>query len=192
MSEIDTQKKQIRKQIKDKLALVTPKQRLDYSKKIIDQIVEMDEFKKAGVVMTFLSLPHEVETAQLILQAWRMGKTVVVPKISWQQRHMIAVEINSLETGFSIDTMGLKNPTTGVPFAMEDIDIVITPGLAFDQTGCRLGRGGGYFDRFFANENLKAIKCAVGFSVQVVQKLPTDDTDIAIDCLVTEKQTYRF
>ncbi len=81
--------------------------------------------------MMYLSLPHELDTSEAILTAWQMGKTVVVPKISWQQRHMIPVEINSLETGFSEEVMGLRNPITGVPVPFEEIDMVVAPGLGF-------------------------------------------------------------
>lgn len=185
-------KKDLRRILKTKLNEMDEIQRIEQSKIICSSLVSLKEFKSAGVIMIFLSLPHEVDTASIILKAWQQGKVVAVPKISWQQRHMIPIQINSLETGFSTDGYGLKNPVTGVPVPIEDIDIVITPGLGFDKKGNRLGRGGGYFDRFFANSTLRAFKCAICYSQQVVDEVPMDETDIAIDCLVTDKETLLF
>lgn len=185
-------KKELRKNIKLKLSELTAEKVKLKSSSIARKMMTMPEFKHAGVIMVFLSLPHEVDTASIILHAWQQGTMVAVPKISWEQRHMIPVQINSLETGFSTDGYGLKNPVTGVPVPLEDIDIVVTPGLCFDKKGNRLGRGGGYFDRFFANESLRALKCGVCFSSQLIEEVPTDDTDISIDCLVTEDEILRF
>lgn len=185
-------KKQLRATIKQQLAQMSEKQITRQSGDITNNLTETDCFKKASVVMTFLSLPTEVNTAALILKCWQMGKAVAVPKVSWEQRHMIPVIITSMETGLSTDMRGLKNPVTGVPTPIEEIDLVITPGLAFDKTGKRLGRGGGYFDRFFANKSLRAVKCGVCFHQQITDDVPTDETDVPIDCLVTDKQVYYF
>ena len=69
--------------------------------------------------------------------------------------------------------------------------MVVAPGLGFDHQGNRLGRGGGYYDKFLANEKLNADVCGFGFSEQMVDSVPVIDTDIAMDFLVTdEKVTY--
>ncbi|HOV77784.1 MAG TPA: 5-formyltetrahydrofolate cyclo-ligase, partial [Sedimentisphaerales bacterium] len=121
-------------------------------------------------------------------QAWQLGKTVAVPKISWQQRHMIAVQIQSLETGFSTGAWGLRNPTTGVPIPFGQIDLVVTPGLGYDRKGNRLGRGGSYYDRFFANKDLKAIRCGLAFAEQVMESIPTTESDEPVEWLVTDEE----
>jgi len=138
--------------------------------------------------MMFLSLPHEVDTSEAILHAWQLGKAVAVPKISWEQRHMIPVRINSLETGFSTGTSGLRNPIAGVPVPFGDIDLVVTPALGFDKEGNRLGRGGSYYDRFFANAKLKAARCGLGFAEQLVDSIPVTDHDEPVDIVVTDEE----
>jgi len=142
--------------------------------------------------MMFLSLPHEVDTSEAILHAWQLGKTVAVPKISWQQRHIIPVRINSLETGISTGVSGLRNPVAGVPVPFGEIDLVVTPGLGFDKKGNRLGRGGSYYDRFFANEELKAARCGLGFSEQLVDSVPTTEYDEPVEILVTDEEIIYF
>jgi 5-formyltetrahydrofolate cyclo-ligase len=138
--------------------------------------------------MMFLSLPHEVDTSEAILHAWQLGKAVAVPKISWQQRHMIAVQINSLETGFSTSSSGLKNPISGLPVPFADIDLVVTPALGFDKKGNRLGRGGSYYDRFFANAELKASRCGFAFAEQLLDSIPVAEHDEPVEILVTDEE----
>jgi 5-formyltetrahydrofolate cyclo-ligase len=142
--------------------------------------------------MMYLSLPHEVDTSEVILYAWQLGKIVLVPKISWQQRHMIAVQINSLETGFSTEVAGLRNPIRGVPMPVEEIDLVVAPALGFDRKGNRLGHGGAYYDRFFADERLKAPRCGFAFAEQVIDLVPVVERDEPVDFLVTDEGIIYF
>ena len=179
-------KAQLRQQIKSTITQTPEEARAEMSRAACRNLLELDEYKRAAVVMCFLSLPHEVDTTPIILHAWQHDKTVAVPKVSWQQRHMIPVEISSLETGITTGSAGLKNPTTGVPMPLEEIDLVITPGIAFTKDGDRLGRGGAYYDRFFISKSLNAVKCGIAFGTQIVETIPTDEHDQLVDLIVTE------
>jgi 5-formyltetrahydrofolate cyclo-ligase len=185
-------KLQLRTELKTRLMAMSTDARSEKSKAACRNLIETPQFQQSAVVMVYLSLPHEVDTVAIILAAWQQGKTVAVPKISWQQRHMIPVVITSLETGFSTEVAGLRNPITGVPVPIEDIDIVVAPGLGFDRKGNRLGRGGSYYDRFFANKDLHAIKCAIAFEDQVVENVPTAQHDVQMDMLVTDDEVLYF
>jgi len=180
-------KAQLRRQLQSRLLAITPEQRCQRSRKACQNLVATPQFQSASAIMMYLSLPHEVDTTEAILQAWRLGKTVAVPKISWQQRHMIPVEIHSLESGFATTAAGLRNPVAGTPVPFEQIDLVVTPGLGFDRNGNRLGRGGSYYDRFFANELLKAVRCGFAFAEQILENIPVTDSDQPVDLLVTDE-----
>jgi len=185
-------KSHLRRKLQNCLLRLSEKQRAEKSRKACHNLVLTPQFQSASTVMIYLSLPHEVDTSEAILHAWQLGKTVAVPKISWQQRHMIPVQINSLETGFSTEVSGLRNPVTGVPIPFEEIDLVIAPALGFDRKGNRLGRGGSYYDRFFANKELKAPRCGFAFAEQVVDSIPVTDNDQPIDLLVTDEEVIYF
>lgn len=183
------EKVELRRQLRARLLDMSPEQRKDKSRRVCRNLIATEPYQNASIIMLFLSLPHEVDTSDAILQAWQLGKIVAVPKISWQQRHMIPVRINSLDTsGFSTGTWGLRNPLTGVPIPFGEIDLVVAPGLGFDRQGNRLGRGGSYYDRFFANRNLKASRCGLAFSEQIVESIPTTDTDEPVEFLVTDEE----
>ena len=185
-------KAQLRHNLQNRLLAISPEQRSEKSKKACQNLISSSQFQSASTVMMYLSLMQEVDTSEAILHAWQLGKTVVVPKISWQQRHMIAVKINSLETGFSTGASGLRNPIAGVPTAFDEIDLVVTPALAFDRNGNRLGRGSSYYDRFFANPQLKATRCGFAFAEQLVESVPVTELDEPVDFLVTDEGVIYF
>ena len=183
---------ELRRRLRKCLFEMTDEQRSEKSKKACRNLVSTAQFERASVVMMYLSLPHEVDTCEAILSAWQLGKTVLVPKVSWQQRHMIPVRINSLETNFATEASGLRNPTIGVPMPPAEIDLVVTPALGFDGKGNRLGRGSAYYDRFFANAELKAARCGFAFAEQRVQAIPVAEHDERVDFLVTDEGVFYF
>ncbi len=178
----------MRSELQKCLLKIGAEQRSEKSRKACQNLVSTPQFQRASTVMMYLSLPHEVDTSEAILYAWQLGKIVAVPKISWQQRHMIPVRINSLETGFSTEVTGLRNPITGVPMPIEEIDLVVAPALGFDRKGNRLGRGGSYYDRFFANTELKAVRCGFAFVEQMIDSIPVAEGDVPVDFLVTDEE----
>ncbi len=192
MNKVYIDKGQLRVNLQKCLFAIPSEQRAEKSRKACQNLISTLQFQNASAVMMYLSMPYEVDTSEAILHAWQLGKEVCVPKISWQQRHMIPVRINSLETGFSIEVAGLRNPVTGMPVPFEEIDLVVTPALGFDRKGHRLGRGGSYYDRFFTNHELKAYKCGLAFAEQVVDSVPVTSTDVLMDFLVTDEEVVYF
>jgi len=185
-------KAQLRRQLQKSLLAIPAQQRSEKSRLACRNLISMQQFQDASTIMMYLSLPYEADTSEAILQAWQLGKIVSVPKISWEQRHMIPVKINSLETGFATGSSGLKNPMAGVPVPFEDIDLVVTPALGFDRQGNRLGRGGSYYDRFFANAELKASRCGFAFTEQLIDSIPVTEHDEPVDSLVTDEGIIYF
>jgi 5-formyltetrahydrofolate cyclo-ligase len=182
------EKVELRRELRNRLFSMPADQQKVKSKKACQNLISTEEFQRASIVMLFLSLPHEVDTSDAILHAWQLGKTVAVPKISWQQRHMIPVQITSLETGFSTSSWGLRNPTAGAPIPFGEIDLVVAPGLGFDRQGNRLGRGASFYDRFFANKELKAARCGLAFAEQVLDTVPVTESDEPVRFIVTDEE----
>jgi 5-formyltetrahydrofolate cyclo-ligase len=155
-------------------------------------ITASPEFQAARCVMLYVSIPTEVDTAPLALRAWQAGKTVVVPKVSWDQRRMLPIEISSLTTGMTSTGPGIREPIAGNPMPLDLIDLVIVPGLGFTNTGYRIGRGMGFYDRFLAQAEFLGISCGLAFSEQVVADLPVLDHDVPLSMLATDKGLTRF
>jgi len=142
--------------------------------------------------MVFLSLPTEVDTSPIVLRAWQDRKRILAPKVSWNQRRMLPVEIRSLTEDLMVSSMGIREPVTGIPFPISLIDLVIVPGLGFDEYGNRLGRGRGFYDRFLAHPEFAGGSCALSFEVQLAPSIPVGPLDRRVDMLVTDEKVRRF
>ena len=88
--------------------------------------------------------------------------------------------------------MGIREPIEGPPLPLSEIDLVIVPGLGFDEEGNRLGRGRGFYDRFLSHPNFHGVSCAVAFEEQVFESIPVDPADVRMDMLVTDVKVRRF
>ena len=185
-------KDRIRQEISRRLAHVDPISRYARSLAACKHLTGLDEFLKADVVMIFLSMPKEVDTVALALAAWQMNKTVVAPKVFWKHRRMIPIEITSLDTGLEIGRHGVPEPRDDNPALVATIDLIVVPGVAFNRKGCRLGRGGGFYDRFLAHDDCRALTCGLAFKEQIVDELPVESHDQPVEMLVTDEEVLRF
>lgn len=178
--------------MRDFLAALGPKQRKARSRDVTDRFVELPEFHAVSVLMAFLSLPHEVDSTPIVLRAWQLGKTVVVPKSVVGRRRLIPYQIETLDTGLTVGPYGIPEPIDGSPFPLPDIQLVIVPGLAFDRRGYRLGKGAGFYDRFLQEHGFTGMKIGLGFTEQVVDEVPAEPHDVPLDVLVTDREVLRF
>ncbi len=185
-------KKELRKKIRTMLAAIPANQFASMSQTVCALLFDLPEYQTANVILTFLSSPTEVDTAPLVLRAWQERKKVLAPKIGWEQRRLMPVEIRSLTEDLRITAMGVREPANGIPIPVPMIDLVIVPGLGFDANGNRLGRGQGFYDRFLAHPEFHGVACALAFECQVVEEVPTGPLDRRVDMLVTEKKTRHF
>lgn len=163
---------------------------LEKSKKsgiIKTKLFNEEEFKKAKVVMFYVSLADEVDTHSMIDEALEMGKRVCVPVILKEGKKLIASEIKDRVIDLESQHFGISQPKQGKmrEIPLEDIDLVIVPGVAFDKKNLRLGRGHGYYDRFLCSlpRNTKTIGLA--FDFQVVEDLPHEPHDIPVSKIIT-------
>jgi 5-formyltetrahydrofolate cyclo-ligase len=182
----------LRRELREKIAAMTPQQRHIKSLAACTLLAGAPEFAQARVVMLYLSTPEEVDTAPLALRCWQAGKSVVVPKVSWDQRRMLPVEITSLQTGITSTGPGIREPIAGKPIPLDLIDLAIVPGLGFSITGHRIGRGMGFYDRFLAQSEFVGRSCGLAFEEQIVEALPVLDHDIPLSMLVTDSGIRRF
>lgn len=192
MSEGHSIKTAVRKLLRDRLAGMSDADRHAKSIAACSLITAAPEFAAARVVMLYLSTVQEVDTAPLALRAWQAGKTVVVPKVAWDQRRMLPVEISSLMTGMTSTGHGIREPVAGNPMPLDLIDLVIVPGLGFSSRGFRIGRGMGFYDRFLAQPDFLGVSCGLAFAEQVVDDLPVLDHDVPLSMLATDKGLTRF
>jgi 5-formyltetrahydrofolate cyclo-ligase len=185
-------KASIRKDMKATLASLPAEEIVIRSRMACEHVSGSAEFRSAGAIMGYMPIPGEVDCLPLALSAWQAGKTFLVPRVSWDQRRMLAVRIDSLDDDLHEARYGIREPVRGEPWPIEDIDLIIVPALAYDRSGNRLGRGGGFYDRFLADPHFGAITCGLAFAEQVMPELPSERHDRPVDMLATDTELLRF
>ena len=175
-------KHKIRQHIRGKIKEYSELEKSEKSAIIKDRLLNEEEFKKAGVVMFYVSLKDEVNTISMIDETLKTGKRVCVPVILKEDKRLIAGEIKDRKADLESQHFGIYQPREGhvkeVP--LEDIDLIIVPGIAFDKKNVRLGRGHGYYDRFLCSLSDRTRTIGLAFDFQVVEDLPQDSHDIPV------------
>jgi 5-formyltetrahydrofolate cyclo-ligase len=161
------------------------------SERICQTVAALGEFRSADPILLYMALAGEVQTAPLARRAWQTGKTVLAPKVDWTRRTMQAVPITHWTEGIVRGRYGICEPELGEPAGVDAIGLVIVPALAFDIAGSRLGRGGGFYDRFLSQPGFAAVTCGVALEAQILEDLPHEPHDVPVDLVVTEERTIR-
>ncbi len=154
------------------------------SREIENRLFGLPEFIRSSTVMFFASFRSEVDTIPMIRKTLAMGRRVVLPKV--RGRDLALLEIEDLEKDVSPGVWGIPEPVGDNPVALETVDIVIVPGLAFDELGNRLGHGAGFYDRLLARYQGPAVGLA--FEVQILPRIPVDSHDCPVRKIITEKR----
>ena len=194
----------------------TTKKRRDDSKVICEKVLELDAFKNARRMCVYIAHPklHEVDCSVLIREALDSSSSefgeervkVYVPIVDDKNSNVRFLRVRDMEKDLEKRTMGIMEPTeldwrTNEPREdvadlkeNEKLDLVIAPGLAFDETCKRLGRGGGYYDKFLSEgKGREAVKIGLAFDAQIVDadEIPLDPWDVVLDLVVSKSHVYR-
>ena len=155
----------------------------ELSKVIMNKIIKLDILKKSKVIALYNSMPNEVDTI-LLIKKYLNKKIVLLPKIVDDK--MAFIEINH-DTVYIKSKIGVEEPI-GKPY-LGNIDLIIVPGLAFDNKGNRLGFGKGYYDKYLFDKNI--FKIGICFDLQIVDKVPVNNLDISMDMVISEKRIIK-
>lgn len=186
----DSNKSAIRERILRTRDNLSEAEREEKSAKIAARVLELSQFRAARSLLFYASFRSEVETEDLIRRSLKMGKTVALPLANSERRELEIRKIADVFVDLGIGAYGIKEPlpekTETLP--LEQIDLAIVPGVAFDKEGHRLGWGAGYYDRFLRSLPVGVPLIALAFDLQVVDSIPAQPHDVAVDKIVTEKR----
>jgi len=180
-----TSKEELRESLRGRLRALPEEEIAWKSYLICDWIQQMPAWREAKIVGLFASLPTE-PVMEFMWDDIRKGeKKVCYPKVNGENLSLILVND---PTELVASRWQLREPVMREPNlqAVDKIDLLLVPGLAFSHGGARLGRGGGFYDRLLARESVRAFKLGVCFDMQAFAELPVESHDIAVDAVVTE------
>ncbi|NOU61009.1 5-formyltetrahydrofolate cyclo-ligase [Marinifilum caeruleilacunae] len=176
---IDDQKRIIRKEIKLLKQDYSMQQRKEMSIPILEKLEELPEFKLAKTVMLYWSMKDEVFSHEFVCK-WAKEKKVILPCVKGQTLDLkVFRDVDSLVDG---ENYGIPEPDGPVFMAEDEIDLILIPGVAFDKENNRMGRGKAYYDRLL--QSLSAFKVGICFDFQVLDQVPIDQHDIKMDHVV--------
>lgn len=184
----NTEKIKLRKHILKLLRNQKEKERLTKSLAIEQKLFEVPSFKAAKTILFYASFDGEVSTESLVIKAKEMSKNVVLPKINRATNTITPYLVNNLDEDLIKGAYGIKEPNENKTkqMAAAEIDCAVIPGIAFDRSNYRLGRGGGYYDRFLPLLSQTAVIFGLAFDFQIVDQLPClEQHDFPVNHVVT-------
>lgn len=154
----------------------------------LEAITQSPWFQNAKTVSLYIAQPFEFPTKTIFELCMREGKTVYAPIIQGRQ---LTFQKLTHWGQFSVNEKNIHEPIFGSEMSADRIDLFFVPLVAFDRSGNRLGRGGGYFDRLFSDINIQGVKVGVGFDAQEFFAIPTEAHDVSMDYILTEKRIIK-
>lgn len=155
---------------------------LEASARIGERVLAMDEYRAAQKILCYHSLPMEVQTGGLIREMLRQGKEVYLP-VTCTDKSMKAVRLRDADAVHR-GAFKVMEPDGDEEIDPAELELILTPGLAFDRAGGRIGFGAGYFDRFLAR--CRGTFVALALDAQLVERVPMEAHDVYMHRIVTE------
>ena len=189
-----TDKQRFRQQALARRDAIPADVRAAKSAAIARRVAALPQWQGADAVLGYMSFRSEVETRSLLAAALREGKRVALPKVN---RHMRRLELYWVEglgaPWVAQGSWGIDEPVLEhcPPAPLEELDIILVPGVAFDLCGRRLGYGGGFYDVLLkeASEDLRDNALALAFEEQIWEEVPASGGDFRVPIIVTERRT---
>lgn len=173
-------KKALRKEIREQKRAMTEAEIVSKSERLGELFAASEAYKNAKSIYGYLPYNQEVRTVAMLEQAIRDGKRVAVPKCYGDEMRFIWMnDLSKVEKGYA----GIPEPVEDGPVADDETALVLMPGLAFDPQGHRMGYGGGFYDRFLAEET-EHPTLALCYDFQMFDHLETEAHDIPVDYVI--------
>ena len=173
-------KKELRRQISKRKREMTESEIENASRVLAEKFVNSQVYRDAKTIYGYMPYNQEVRTIPMMEQALRDGKRVAVPKVYGDTMKFIYMDdLSQVEEGY----YNSPEPIADGPVAEDPTALVLMPGLAFDEKGNRMGYGGGFYDKFLAQEPDHPT-VALCYAFQMVDHIPTEEYDIPVDCVL--------
>ncbi len=156
---------------------------------IRQRIIRLPEFTDAKTIFFYASFRSEVDTIEMIKISLSHGKQIILPRVDKENKKLLLYkikDINELAQGY----MGILEPSVseGKLTGLDDIDLIIIPGSAFDVSGRRLGYGAGFYDGLLAGMKKKIPIIAPAYEEQIVDDIPSEPHDVKVTKIITDRR----
>lgn len=178
-----TEKKLLRRQIKNAVSRLSPEEKAETSVIIKKRIELLPFFAESRTILLFYSLPDEVNTHEWIAQ-WNGEKRILLPVVKGETLVIRSYSPGEMELG----SFGIAEPTGEDITDLSIIDMVIVPGVGFDPKGNRLGRGKGFYDKLL--KKIDAPFIGVAYDCQIADNIPALPHDVPMSLIISKSNIY--
>lgn len=175
-------KSELRKEVRLRKKQYTETELRELSHGIVGKLLNLNILKTAKTVMLYCSLSDEVYTLDLIHQLKAEGKTIVLPVVTGEAE--MEIRRYDSDADLRVGSYNILEPCGEAYADISSIDVIIMPGMGFDKSGNRMGRGKGYYDRFL-KETAGIYKIGICFPFQIFSSIPTEEHDIPMDIVIS-------
>lgn len=151
---------------------------------------ELAGLAHAGTLAGYVAARGEIDPAPVLTAAAAGGATVALPRVATEAPRL---RFHRADAGpLAPGRFGLREPAPTAPeIPVDELDVVVVPGLAFDAEGRRLGFGGGYYDGAFGPSGKRPALIGLCYDFQIVARCPAGDGDVPVDLVVTDARVLR-
>jgi 5-formyltetrahydrofolate cyclo-ligase len=183
MGETDRFKQSLRERMQTARGGISEAQREAHHRAMAEALLTLAQARSASFVGVYAATPTEASAAPFIAAWTARGGRFAWPRVAGEELHFHLIEgPGGLAPGFR----GIDEPLSDTPeSAVETLDLLIVPGLAFDSQGGRLGMGGGHYDRLLSAP-LRPFAVGLAYACQLVDEVPAVSHDRRVDCVLTE------
>ena len=179
-------KQDLRARSKERRRNMEPEEKRMLDKAIAENVRRLKEYKPAKTILIYMSTPIEVDTVEIIKNAWADGKKVAVPRCIPETRNMEFHYINNLDC-LSVGSFSVLEPDESLPIVTDFTGcLMIVPGMHFDMKGYRIGYGKGYYDRYMVR--FSGVSAGVCYSNELKPFLYHGRYDRHVGIVVTDKR----
>jgi 5-formyltetrahydrofolate cyclo-ligase len=184
----NTSKSDLRQKIRARLESISEAVRAVESIELRERL--MAQIPSAHTILFFAPLPDEMDVWPMLELALATGTNCALPFFDAEKNSYGAKLLKNLASDIIVGKFGVREPAASCEeIPLNQFDLVLVPGLAFDLSGNRLGRGQGFYDRILAKAS--GIKCGVGYDFQLLKKIPTEPHDAKVDFIFTPSRGVR-
>ena len=177
----------LRKQMKAQLKAMDAEEKRVLDRRVCEQLFSLPEIADADFVYGYMNLFWETGTEEILERLWNAGVQIALPKVLGDTIEFFHVRSRE---DLEIGSFRLLEPKESCEQVFWPNAPVLVPGVAFSKDGKRLGKGGGYYDKFLSKEpEHKTI--ALAYEFQLTDEIPAEEHDKPVDVIVTEFCIYR-
>ncbi len=185
METLEKRKTNLRKQMKVLLKEMNKDEKANLDHMVCERVLELPEISEAGYIYAYMALSWETGTMEILKQLWERGIKVALPKVLGSEMEFFEVRsAEDLEEG----SFHILEPRESCPMIIWPEAVIMVPGLAFSKEGKRLGKGGGYYDKYLSKYPGHQT-VALAYEFQVLPELPAEEHDQPVDYLITDSRT---